>query len=248
MAVTIDRLLLEAAHSGGLPASAPHACNYLPEQTAVIEGLSVPYVRADTYQALMDLNFRRSGTFLYRARCPECSACVQIRIPVDRFRPTRSQRRAWRRNQDLVVRTAPPQLSREKVEVYRRYLESQHPQSRQGGTEDDLRLFLYSSCVDTWEIEYRIGTGSLAAVSIVDVSPQSMSSVYHFFDPAHSRRSLGVFSVQWEIALCRQLGIPHYYLGYWVAGCSTMDYKARYGPHEILVRGSWTQREADNND
>ena len=33
------------------------------------------------------------------AECAECKACEPIRIPVDTFRPTRSQRRVWKRNQ-----------------------------------------------------------------------------------------------------------------------------------------------------
>ena len=39
---------------------------------------------------------RRVGRMLYRAECAECKACEPIRIPVDTFRPTRSQRRCGR--------------------------------------------------------------------------------------------------------------------------------------------------------
>jgi len=48
-----------------------------------------------------------------------------------------------------------------------------------------------------------------------------------------------VFSVLREIEWARERGIPHYYLGYWIEGCETMDYKAQYNPHELLVDGQW---------
>jgi arginyl-tRNA--protein-N-Asp/Glu arginylyltransferase len=66
-----------------------------------------------------------------------------------------------------------------------------------------------------------------------------VSAVYHFYDPEHKDRSLGVFSVLAEIDWTRQLGVPFYYLGYWVEGSKTMAYKANYGPHEVLRAGRW---------
>jgi len=29
-------------------------------------------------------------------------------------------------------------------------------------------------------------------------------------------------------------------LGYYVEGCRSLDYKARFSPNEVLVNGSWT--------
>ena len=93
------------------------------------------------------------------------------------------------------------------------------------------------------EIEYRDQRDKLLAVSICDVSRRSISSVYHFFDPDEGKRSLGVYSVIKEIELCREKKIPYYYLGYWIEGCSTMDYKRQYQPHELLIEGEWKTGE-----
>ncbi len=38
------------------------------------------------------------------------------------------------------------------------------------------------------------------------------------------------------VAYAKQLGLTHQYLGYWVPGSASMDYKAQYRPHKILVR------------
>lgn len=239
----IDEIVLRLVEERRLPASSPHACSYLPERQAVEEGFMVERLRAQTYLALMDKGFRRSGQVFYRPRCPGCRACVQLRVPVEGFEPSRSQRRVWRRNQDLVAEIGAPQLTDEKYELYVRYLAEQHPDSRQSGDREGLREFLYTSAVDSIEVCYRDAAQRLIAVSLLDTSSRSLSSVYHFFDPREHRRSLGVFSVLYEIEHARRVGIPWYYLGYWVEGSRTMHYKANYTPHEVLVDGRWERRE-----
>ena len=52
--------------------------------------------------------------------------------------------------------------------------------------------------------------------------------------------SPGTLSALREIEYCSDQGLPHYYLGYFVAGSPKMDYKARFRPNEILLReGAW---------
>jgi leucyl-tRNA---protein transferase len=122
--------------------------------------------------------------------------------------------------------------------LYQRYVRHQHPDTPLDETPDRLIEWLYKPVVETYEAIYQI-EDRLVAVSILDVCRTSISSVYHFFDPAEHKRSLGVFSVLAEIAWAQQLGIPYYYLGYWVEGAPTMHYKANYRPHELLRDGSW---------
>ncbi|MCA8946298.1 MAG: arginyltransferase, partial [Planctomycetes bacterium] len=107
---------------------------------------------------------------------------------------------------------------------------------------ESMRDFLYTSGVATVEICYRDHGGRLLGVSLCDVSRRSISSVYHFFEPNESRRSLGVFSAVKEIELCRDKQVPYYYLGFWIEGCKAMEYKNRYAPCELLIDGEW-QRE-----
>jgi leucyl-tRNA---protein transferase len=216
-----------------------HACSYLPFRNAAQESWLVWRMQPDVYQALMDRGLRRSGHLIYQNTCSHCAMCMPIRIPVRGFEPSKSQRRTLRRNRDVQVSIDTPQLTREKHELYRRYLRSQHKGSNQSSDIDSLREFLYSSCVPTLELEYRDPRGRLLAVSICDVGKRFLSSVYHYFDPTEARRRLGVFSVLHEIELCRERRIPHYYLGYWIKGCRTMKYKADYRPHELMVDGQW---------
>ena len=232
--------LIDLIESGGLPRTEPHDCTYLPGRLASSEGFTIPLLHADTYHDLMDMGFRRSGRVVYRPRCQSCSACIPLRITVNEFIPTKSQRRTLRRNEDLTMHIAAPLFTDEKLALYQRYLAHQHPGSPQSADGEGLREFLYESIVDTIEVEYRL-RDRLIAVSILDRSSRALSSVYHYFDPDEGQRSPGVYSILREIDYAREQSIPHYYLGYWIKGCSTMDYKANYRPHEILMDGQWSR-------
>ena len=44
---------------------------------------------------------------------------------------------------------------------------------------------------------------------------------------------------------CRRLGVPFYYLGYWVQGSAAMEYKADFRPAEVLhPDGVWRRMDA----
>lgn len=237
---SLDRLVLRLVESGRLPKSSPHACPYISGRNATEEGFLIEELHPEVYHQLMDAGFRRSGKILYRPRCEECHACTPLRVPVQDFTPSRTQRRVWRRNADIRhTITTPPTLDDARFDLYRRYLNHQHPDSPQSEEADRLQGFLYTSCVDTVEVAYLGPDGALLGISILDRSSQSLSSVYHFFDPAARDRSIGVFSVLFEIDLCKQWGIPYYYLGFWIDGSKTMNYKATYRPHELLTDSGW---------
>ena len=75
----------------------------------------------------------------------------------------------------------------------------------------------------------------LVGVGIVDEVPGALSAVYFFWDPEHAPPSLGVAQIVWMLEEAAARGLDYVYLGYWVAGCGSLAYKARYRPHEVLV-------------
>lgn len=197
---------------------------------------------AGAYRAFMDANFRRSGRMIYQPTCDACRACRQLRVVVDEFAASASQRRCGRKNAELRVTFARPVLTDEKIDLYGKYLHHWHGRPDEGGA-NNLGPFLYDSPTDTLEFEYRAPkTDALLAVGICDVSPTSLSSVYFYFDPAHASRGLGTFGALHEIAFARERGIPYYYLGYWIKDCARMNYKARFLPHDVLKAGGGWER------
>ena len=228
----------------------PHECSYLPGRMSRTRGFLAADMPGDVYHDFMDAGFRRSGRLVYQPVCGGCRACVPLRVPVATFESSKSQRRCWRRNADLSVSSAPPEATAEKFELYRRYTTVWHGKA-DGGPADgadagadegraSFESFLYDSPVDTLEFCYRDAAGRLLAVGICDASSRALSSVYFYFDPAEARRGLGTFGALYEIDAARRLGMSHYYLGYWVAGCGAMRYKASFRPCEVLdTDGVW---------
>jgi len=227
--------------------SLPHPCAYLAgrESTAILVDPD-HRVTTEEYGHLLAHGFRRSGALVYRPRCTGCAACVPVRVVVDRFIPSRSQRRVWRRNRDLTVVEGAPRFDEERYRLYRRYQHEQHDDSmEEPGPPMEARAsfsrFLVDSPVVTRHHDYRDGD-LLVGVGVVDRLSDALSSVYYYFDPEAGGRSLGTYSVLWEIELCRSLGLPYHYLGYWVRDCPKMAYKGRFQPLEYLVGGTWQTR------
>ena len=220
----------------------PHPCSYLPDRVATTRGFLAGKMPGDVYHRFMDAGFRRSGSLMYQTDCGICRECVPIRVPVARFAPSKSQRRAARDNADLAVSVARPELTDEKVDLYRKYVTHWHESNADGDLKQSLHDFLYQSPVQTLEFCHRDPAGQLLAVGICDVCAESLSSVYFYFDPAHSSRSLGTAGAIFEIRWAGERNIPWYYLGFWVRGCDRMAYKSNYRPFELLdADGLWRE-------
>lgn len=221
----------------------PEPCPYLPERTARLPlRLPLRVVTPEEFDRLLAAGERRSGRLVYRTQCPGCDACHSLRVPVERFVPTRSQERAWKKNEgQLTVEMGPPALTREHLTLYNRHkIERGLARHDEPLSADAYRAWLVQTCTETVEVRYRLD-GRLVAVSILDFGRTSASSVYHYFDPDEARRSIGVYSVLKEIEICRRSGIKWYYLGYYVEDCRHLSYKASYWPHERRVDGVWTE-------
>src|SRR4030095_3551267 len=80
----------------------------------------------------------------------------------------------------------------------------------------------------------------LIGVGYVDSLPPGLSAIYFYYDPQERHRSLGTYNVLAIIAAARERQLPYVYLGYYVEGCASREYKARFRPNEVLrPDGSW---------
>ncbi len=192
--------------------------------------------------------FRRSQNVLYRPSCPSCTACRSVRVVVDGFVPSRSQRRVLKRNANLERRTASPWATEEQYALFRDYLECRHPE----GGMADMDIFEFAAMVEDSPVQNQIieyaattrnGQRRLAAVCLTDIHDDGLSMVYSFFDPARLRDSLGTYVILDHINLAREAGLKYIYLGYWVPGSDKMNYKVRFGSMEIYINGHWNRIE-----
>jgi arginine-tRNA-protein transferase len=222
----------------------PGRCGYLPDRMWSLEYEMVADVTPAAYMERMLAGWRRFGSTLFRPHCRTCTACRALRVCVDRFRPSRTQRRAHKANEARVTLViGKPSVTRAKLLLYDRYHAFQtetkgwpvHP----AGDGAAYAASFVDNPFPTQEWCYYVGD-RLVGVGYVDDLPGCLSAIYYFYDPADRHRSLGTWNV---LNLLRESAIrafPYLYLGYYVAGCASMVYKSHYVPNQLLdVDGRW---------
>ncbi len=215
------------------------SCPYLPNRRWVSHAFAAGQLTGEVYESLINEGWRRSGSIFYRNCCPACSLCIPIRVPVSEFSMSDSQRRVMRRNRDVEVsyhEIAPDEAI---WQLYRTYQRERHGRGAEDGESwESYVKFLGESPVPTMVMRYTVGD-ELIGAGWIDLLPEGISSVYFAYDPRHASRSPGTLSALHELRFASELGREWYYLGFFVPGCPSMSYKARFRPYELLIDGRW---------
>ena len=228
--------------------TAPYPCGYLPHHLAQ-SLIATPQhlVNAYQYSSLIQQGFRRSGKFVYRPHCESCQACISVRLPVDQFQASRSQKRAFKQHQSLEVSISRLNFDKAQFALYQAYQAARHQETDDNMKEEkdpttQYRDFLVQSNVDSLAISFSLND-QLKMVSVVDIIEDGVSAVYTFYDAADSKASYGTYGVLWLIEWCKQLDLPYLYLGYWIQDSQKMAYKRNFMPQEALMNGQWQRIE-----
>ena len=221
-----------------------HECSYLDGRIANLP-LKLPsrLLTLDEFDQVLASGIRRSGVFLYHTACNGCSACEPSRVDVRKFVWRDSFQRVLKRGEKcLTIRVGRPSIDEYRLSIF-----NLHRTQRGLGDSDskyqidDYKGFLVDTCLaQSLELSFWIND-TLVGISIVDCGRISLSAVYTFFDPLHSKLSLGTYSILKQIEYARDSGRQYAYLGMVVRENRHLNYKTRFTPHERWIQGNWVE-------
>ena len=176
---------------------------------------------------LLAAGWRYFGPEFFRASVVEedllLKRQIALRLDLDCFDPSRSQKRVRKKNRDLAVSIEPADPGSEEEELFllhRRRFRRNVPESLSnflGSVPDGVP----APCL---QVSVR-REGTLVAASFLSLGKTACSTIYGIFDPAESRRSLGILTMLLEIEHARDLGKKLYYSGYATVEPGCYDYK-----------------------
>lgn len=207
------------------------------------QNFQCPDVAPEMMDRLWAAGWRHFGSLFFRYNFSMDEAGVRtitpLRIDLEAFHPSKSQRRVLKKNADLHFEFVPAELSEEAREMFQR-----HKARFKDNVPDDLETFLSDTpaTVPCPCVECRVFLDqSLVATSFLDVGKRATSAVYGLFEPEHAERSLGTLTMLKEIEYSREQGCRYYYPGYATQEPSAYDYKKQFHGMEVLdwADGTW---------
>jgi len=214
-------------------------------ECAYLDGKSVrmnyKYVRnsnMDFNSAVIERGWRRFGNYYFYPICNGCNECKSLRIDVENFKPSKSQRKALNRNKNTTYIIQKPTVTIAHVNLYNKYHAWRSKKSNWKEHSDISKIEYYENFAEGAfdfgkEVLYYIDN-KLVGVDLIDITNDGISSIYFYYDPDYERNSLGIYSLVKQVEFAKILNKKWIYLGYWVDGCRSFEYKAKFKPLEIL--------------
>ncbi|RBQ28116.1 arginyltransferase [Aliarcobacter vitoriensis] len=213
------------------------SCSYFEKEASDIRYQYINSCSISDYQKKLERGWRRFGKMHFVPECKTCTKCVSMRIDVENYKFSKSDKRVFSKNKDTKLYIRKPTLTMEHLNLYDKYHKFMHDKkdwpyspitvddyakSYVEGSDDYAREFLYMK------------DDKLIGVALVDVLPKSISAIYCYYDHEYSDLSIGKFSILAQIKIAKELNVPYVYLGYWIDNHYSMGYKRAYQPFEVL--------------
>ncbi len=201
-------------------------------------------VSADELDLLLADGWRHFGSFFFRDTLSwngdTLSQIVPLRINLDKFELSKSQRKVLRKtsNTQVVFRNA--YIDEQKQRIFR-----SHSQRFRSNVPESIYDFLapepaFVPC-HTLECCLYDTKGILYAASFLDIASRSTSSIYAMFNPDYQHLSPGLHTLLEEIKHSKKLGKKYLYTGYAFREASHYDYKKKFkGTEYYDWKGNWT--------
>lgn len=228
-----------------------YECAYLPNKQVRMNYKYVPNANKTFATAVIYRGWRRFGKYYFHPICNGCNECKSIRIDVDNYIYTKSQKKSIKRNKETQIIIQKPTLTKAHLDLYNKYHSYKHDKDdwkHRTISQREYHENFVDGAQDFGKEVLYIQDDKLIGVDLIDVLDDGISSIYFYYDPDYSRLSLGTYSLLYQINLAKILDLKWIYIGYWVDGCKAFAYKPKFQPQELLdgfpdihLEASWEQ-------
>jgi len=192
------------------------------------------------YEELSINGFRRVENWMYRPVCDNCSACKSYRVDIEKFQITKSLKRVSRNFKNFTYKLAKNISNKEHFELFKKYQLNRHSGgSMSNMDEDEFTLMIETSPIRTSLMEFRDKFKNLVGVVLIDIDEKNLSAVYSFFDPKFNKFGLGNYMILQCLSYGKVKKYKYLYLGYYIEELTSMSYKSRFKPGQILNNNEW---------
>ncbi len=212
-------------------------CAYLPGRSVRMHYKYVQNASKTFATAVIQRGWRRFGKYFFHPTCNGCNECKSVRIDVQAYTFSKSERRTIRRNENTQIIVQKPTLTQSHIDLYNKYHAYKHEKdgwSFRSISQREYHENFVDGAHDFGKEVLYIVDGKLVGVDLIDILDDGISAIYFYYDPDYGRLSLGTYSLLYQIKLAKILELPYIYLGYWVDGCKAFAYKPKFQPQEIL--------------
>ena len=212
-------------------------CSYLEDKDQITNYKVIHDCSTLECQEYIERGFRRFGKMYFRPICEGCNECQSIKIDVDNFSFSKSQRRVLKKAKNIKSYIQKPTLTQEHLDLFDKYHLYMRDKKEWEYTKATPQSY-YSSFVDGhnefgYEVLY-FYEEKLIGVDLIDILQDGISSIYFYYDTDFMEYSLGKLSLYNQIMFAKESKLKWIYLGYYVEDCPSLNYKTHYKPYLTL--------------
>lgn len=212
-------------------------CPYLDNRIFTSSNLILNSFDEEGLETLLGTGYRHFGEYFFRPECRGCNECHPIRVLVNNFTFSRSERRVLNKSTHFKVKFIENPVA--DISYFNLYQDhkKRFKENEVESYENWIGSFFSNQAFNKL-MEVHDGE-TLVAVTHLDVTAKIVSAVYCYWNEKYSSYSPGKFSILKGIKYAVEIGAEYYYLGYYIKDNRHMSYKINYKPNQILENGVW---------
>jgi len=223
-------------------------CSYLKDKEQTTHYKIIDNCDASHCEELVEHGFRRFGKMYFRPICSSCQECQSIKIDVENFTFSKSQRRVMKKGAQLKSFIQKPSLTQAHLDLFKKYhlfmSDKKGWDFHESTPEHYYNSFINGYNNFGYEVLY-FDENKLVGVDLIDILAYGISSIYFYYDPDYTQYSLGKLSLYNQIKFAKKKKKKWIYLGYYVEACPSLAYKSHYKPY-LTLQGRPLEDEASH--